>query len=283
MQHCFSPIVRRKRTNGHNNDKNLARNYSTTGQNDRGIQLLQRASSLLQATPASASQKGNKALIEEGMGIILSRMNRDAEALTHFEAALAISVQLRGATSLSAAAIMVNSGMCCFLTGNLTTALVHYSAATAIYERHGVAGYAYSYALVLVNTGRVYAAQCKYKMALELFERSLAIRKKVLPPDHPSLGTLMLYISGANKALGRSSAAKEAAITATSVARRSQIACAGLECERRLREDGAPLDVCVNCRRTFYCGKACQTADWKAGHKKECKALIAGAAAAAAK
>ena len=39
------------------------------------------------------------------------------------------------------------------------------------------------------------------------------------------------------------------------------------------------------CRRTFYCGKVCLTADWKreGGHKAGCKALIAegkGAAAA---
>ena len=38
--------------------------------------------------------------------------------------------------------------------------------------------------------------------------------------------------------------------------------------------------MCVLCRRTCYCGKACQTADWKAGHKAECKSLVAAAAAA---
>ena len=63
--------------------------------------------------------------------------------------------------------------------------------------------------------------------------------------------------------------------------RRSQIHCAGPGCERQLREDSAPLDVCVKCWRTFYCGKACQTTGWKreGGHKAECKALIAEAAA----
>ena len=65
------------------------------------------------------------------------------------------------------------------------------------------------------------------------------------------------------------------------VMRRSQIDCAGPGCSRKLREDGpAPLDVCVKCRRTFYCGKVCQTADWKrkGGHKAECKEFIAAAA-----
>ena len=67
------------------------------------------------------------------------------------------------------------------------------------------------------------------------------------------------------------------------VARRSQMQCANPGCVRRLREDGAPLDVCVKYRRTFYCGTVCQTADWKreGGHKAECKALIAEGKAAA--
>ena len=66
------------------------------------------------------------------------------------------------------------------------------------------------------------------------------------------------------------------------VARRSQSHCAGPGCTLRQRLDGEPLDVCVNYRRTVYCGKACQTADWKAMHKKECKHLIAASATAAA-
>ena len=27
---------------------------------------------------------------------------------------------------------------------------------------------------------------------------------------------------------------------------------------------------CPQCRRVFYCSRACQVADWKAGHKREC-------------
>ena len=51
-----------------------------------------------------------------------------------------------------------------------------------------------------------------------------------------------------------------------------------------MRAGGAPLDVCVKCRRTFYCCKACQTADLKRGggggvYRAECNALIAEAKA----
>ena len=69
---------------------------------------------------------------------------------------------------------------------------------------------------------------------------------------------------------------------AARVVRRSQTQCAGAGCERRQREDGAALDQCSGCLRTYYCSTACQTADWKAGHRAECKALAAEGRAAAA-
>ena len=73
--------------------------------------------------------------------------------------------------------------------------------------------------------------------------------------------------------LGRPSEAVESAAESAALMRRCRIACAGPGCGRKLREDAAPLDVRVKCRRTFYCGKACQTADWKrdGGHKAECR------------
>ena len=82
-------------------------------------------------------------------------------------------------------------------------------------------------------------------------------------------------MSRLNAALGRTLAAADMEAGATAINRRCQTRCAGPGCERRLREDGAPLEQCAGCLRTYYCGKACQTADWKAGHKKECKALAA--------
>lgn len=35
------------------------------------------------------------------------------------------------------------------------------------------------------------------------------------------------------------------------------------------------LDRCSACRRVAYCSKKCQTNDWKDGHKKTCKILVA--------
>ncbi|KAG2496786.1 hypothetical protein HYH03_005194 [Edaphochlamys debaryana] len=36
---------------------------------------------------------------------------------------------------------------------------------------------------------------------------------------------------------------------------------------------------CGGCRQRRYCGRSCQAADWKAGHKQQCKQLAAAAAA----
>lgn len=34
------------------------------------------------------------------------------------------------------------------------------------------------------------------------------------------------------------------------------------------------LSVCKKCDRVRYCGKACQLADWKEGHKEDCKNFV---------
>ena len=35
-------------------------------------------------------------------------------------------------------------------------------------------------------------------------------------------------------------------------------------------ENGVTLKACTRCKITDYCGRACQTAHWKAGHKQHC-------------
>jgi len=35
-------------------------------------------------------------------------------------------------------------------------------------------------------------------------------------------------------------------------------------------QHGVTLKACIRCKATHYCGRACQTAHWKAGHKKFC-------------
>ena len=45
------------------------------------------------------------------------------------------------------------------------------------------------------------------------------------------------------------------------------------ECAHCLAPDGqhgVALKACIRCRAAFYCGRACQTAHWRAGHKQFC-------------
>ena len=95
--------------------------------------------------------------------------------------------------------------------------------------------------------------------------------------------SVQFTIVRALRGLSRDTEAASVQISAELSERRCQTHCSGPGCERRLRPDGAPLNVCIKCRRTFYCGKDCQTADWKreGGHRAECKALIAEGKAAA--
>lgn len=43
-------------------------------------------------------------------------------------------------------------------------------------------------------------------------------------------------------------------------------------CHKNLKED--LINKCSKCKSAIYCGRECQTNDWKAVHKKECKELI---------
>jgi len=55
--------------------------------------------------------------------------------------------------------------------------------------------------------------------------------------------------------------------TCEAALRRSACYCASGACPN------VPTNVCGGCNATHYCGEACQGADWRAGHKTECKAL----------
>ena len=71
------------------------------------------------------------------------------------------------------------------------------------------------------------------ELALVHFERSLFGKRKLLPRDHSGIGEILAL------------KAAEGLAPSVAVLCRSQSKCAGPDCERRLREDGAPLDVCV--------------------------------------
>jgi hypothetical protein len=58
----------------------------------------------------------------------------------------------------------------------------------------------------------------------------------------------------------------------------------GMRCwnERCKGLNGTTLMSCARCHIALYCSVDCQTQDWRAGHKAQCKQFVAKAAAAAA-
>ena len=154
----------------------------------------------------------------------------------------------------------------------MSSAAMYLNRASGIYMRSGLDATA-EYAEVLLNTAGLHSKLGDEATALAILQRAAIIMKKTLPPDHPHLATLHSNIALSNAALGNTTAAAKARSEFKAVERRSQVACAGPGCSRKLKEDGTALTMCAACLRTHYCSVACQTADWKAGHKAECKAL----------
>jgi hypothetical protein len=52
----------------------------------------------------------------------------------------------------------------------------------------------------------------------------------------------------------------------------------GLETCAFCRRTGCPLKACSKCKTTKYCGRDCQLADWKAGHKNFCAVVPSSSA-----
>ena len=255
--------------------------YSDTGQAEVGLECLTRADALCRTSQGSAKRYAAQlSNIATTRGALLSYLDRHAEALACYRGSLVNDEKQYGKQSEMSAMCWANIGSTLGSMGDTAGCLEACRKAAAIYERCGM-GNSMNSALVQVNIGKYEATLENYSEALVLMKRSLAILKKLLPADHPHIAKLQKNLASVNLHLGNGDAYVKAIDDFSFAQRRSQTACAGPGCTRKLKADGKPLDVCVMCRRTFYCGKDCQTADWKAVHKKECKALIAAAAAAA--
>ena len=184
--------------------------------------------------------------------------------------------------SVKLASYHVSEGLNLAIAGDFAGVLNSHRLAADIHKRVGRQDE--STARVFFFMGNCAIELQRYEDALQYFQPSLTIRRKLLPPDHPDIAKVLGCIAEVHSKLGNRPEAYAAQTASIRVARRSQTLCAGPDCERQMRGDGAPLDVCVKCRRTFYCGKECQTADWKreGGRKAECKELIAETAVEAA-
>ena len=253
--------------------------FQRVGQFSKSLQALERARALCTAAAGADWSCIQLANISGQMGSIMNSNGLYSEALAHFREALRCVEIARGTNGLEAACSLRALANAQRMTGDLDGALASALRAHDIYTRQGEVG-TLEFAELLRVFGILSSDRGNLSVALDFFTQCLAIRNWYFPPDHPEIASALAFVSNVHIQLGRPAAAADMQAVALAINRRSQTRCAGPGCTQKLREDGASLDVCVNCRRTFYCGKACQTADWKAVHRKECKALIAEAAAA---
>ena len=77
------------------------------------------------------------------------------------------------------------------------------------------------------------------------------------------------------QAAGRTAEAREVRMRAGLTG----LICSHAPCSKTPRQAGAPLRCCTRCRAIWYCGPACQRADWR-NHKRVCRAEPAAEPAA---
>ena len=243
------------------------------------MQALDRAQKLYIQLPLQDQQKHLHSILH-CRGILLGRLDRHSEALAVFREQISRYEATDGPSSIAVAETLSFLAAALLESGDRDGAWQSVQRALGIYTLVGDVE-SLGFATLLGVSGEVSRQRGHLQAALDSYTQCLALRRRFLPPEHLLIGAALNSISDLQELLGNPDAAAAAAAASIAAARRCQTICFGPNCTHRMRPDGAPRDVCVNCRCTFYCGKVCQTADWKAEHKKECKVLIAAAAAAA--
>ena len=244
--------------------------YDKMGQQAEGLARLERADTLLAMVTGDDSSCAyfklhilqNRAVLQEGSGDNLG-------SLGSFQAAYLLAEKYYGLGSSGVASSMANLGSAHIRVRQLAKAVELLTRALALFRRLGMSETP-QVATVLANVGKVAALFGHFRDALSHLNDSLSLSRRIYPRDHPFspiFSGALASISKVHGLLGRQSEALGAAAESGDMMRRLQTACAGRECARKLKLDGAPLDQCAGCLRTYYCSRACQTADWKAGHK----------------
>jgi hypothetical protein len=108
-----------------------------------------------------------------------------------------------------------------------------------------------------------------------LVDALAVLRKQVLPQAEASAQLLWQHWhQPARQAVARLELAQAAATRCCAYLRCAQLGAQG----GPAAGEGLGSKRCSGCRTAWYCGAACQRADWRAGHKELCKALAAAQA-----
>ena len=235
------------------------------GLSEKALALVRRAQALNPSTAAAFTK----------LGFLLTRLDLYNEAVACVQKALTCEEREHGKNTPTHADIQLHIGTLYGSLGQPDVALSWYQRTRTAYEKLNLTRNE-NFGTLLLNTGVAHREKCNLSEALTHCTRANEIFRRVLPPDHPQITRCMHFIADVNAALGHADAASAAAAAAVTSARRSQVQCAAAGCPRKVKADGSPLDQCGGCKRCYYCSKTCQTADWRAGRKAECKALRDG-------
>ena len=230
----------------------LAYCLRATGEAGKGLLHLGRADSLLHGTSNDALNSLQlRMAIANCRGDFYNLLGRHEKALLQYQLFLSLAIQTNGVDSPNHARALSTLGTAFNLAGQVSKATSSLRSAIALMEKLGMVD-TDDYAGALDSYGVILAGAGDYQQALLMWQRSLAMYRRFLHPEHPTLARVLLNTARIQGILGDVEGSAQSHANCLSIARRSQTACAGPGCSKKLREDGAALDVCVNCRRTFY-------------------------------
>ena len=255
----------------------LSGNFRALGRYDDALRYAQEAEALALAAPGGETLTFLPQLtsISSALGGLFLHLDRPKEAIACYRLCKTRSIRFYGGRSLQTAEATTDLGIALCGIRDLAGAEVQLRAAESIYRQRGWSDKTADE--LHLGMGQLMMRQGRYVVALDRYERSLAIMRTNLAPDNPRIAVVLDCIGAIHRRMDRPDAACTASAAATAIFRRSETFCTGPHCERPSREDGAPLEQCAGCLRTYYCSVACQTADWKrkGGHRAECKSLAA--------
>ena len=224
----------------------LALECQFTGEFERGLLYLQQAESLGAKASTSSELLTRQSFILETRARLQSCLGDFNAALSCFRAMLDIEERLHGHQSERVAVALTLMGATQVQVGNPHAALATLDSAAPILQSLGLAN-TLSMADVYFLRGCLLGEPgMPLEHALDQYQRALAIRRALLPPNHPNIASLHTRIAAIHQLTGRHAAADAETAAAKTISRRSQTACAGPGCTKKLRSDGKPLDVCIN-------------------------------------
>ncbi|MEM6990523.1 MAG: tetratricopeptide repeat protein, partial [Myxococcota bacterium] len=188
------------------------------GRYDEALDWLQRAVDL--ARTQSGGER-DRAGAESNLGSLLMRMDRPADALEHFDAALELALSNAKPGDALIADSLLNRGTALESLGRHEEARQTTERALALHVEHrgshhpSVAGVRQSLGTTLLNLGRI-------DEAIDQFVAAETVSATALGPDHPDVAFAAASLAGALISAGQPAAARRAATRAVSITEAAQ-------------------------------------------------------------